>query len=139
MTTASRLRRLLIAGTVLGCLALLGLLGWRVWTDLTYDDVEEKRQGRLIVDRLREGDSREGIYWIPGKGHVTIVVYGETDPDAQRALIKKFGLMKEAREVTMRVTIQFYEREVWIESPKNAKGIWGERRGAEHLIASVEL
>ncbi len=105
---------------------------------MSYDDREEQRQGSLIVREIKARDGSITAYWSPGRGRVAVSVYS-ADEHVQDRVIETVTTLKARGEIDRIITIEFYERENWIEGPKNARGVWGKHRGPERQIRSVEL
>jgi hypothetical protein len=107
--------------------------------NLSYDWGEEERQGVLMCARIRGGGLTPPAHWSPGRGVVTVSVYEVTDPAAQDRIIELVAGMKTRGEVDRRVRLRFYEKEIWIETPKDAKGSWTGYRGPEKLLRESDL
>jgi hypothetical protein len=116
------------------------IIAWMVnaLAALRYDDSEERRQGTVIFNKLKAKKNAK-MYWMPVKGRVTILICEVTASEAQQEIADLVREMKAHGEITCAVHIQFYERENWIEWPKNDRGISGGERGPEKLIRSMEL
>src|SRR4051794_22787358 len=102
------------------------------WSVL-YGYREEKRQGRLVVDEIQARDASINAGWSPGVRRVAISVYALTKEEDQERVVEWVYALKAKGEVDCIVVINFYERENWIETPKNANGVWSSRRGEEKL------
>lgn len=122
----------------IACLVLAAWFVHSLW-DLCYDHSEEKRQGRRIVDEIKTCEAGIVAYWSPGRKAVGISVYGVTDQDRQEQVVEWVRALKATGEVNYLIEVNFYERENWIETPKNERGAWSGWRGAEKLLRSVKL
>jgi hypothetical protein len=129
---------------LVGLLTLLVCIVAAVWMieivrNVLYDDREEKRQGRMIVDEIKTRDGSITAYWTPGRGRVTISVYAVTAEDKQDQVVEWVKALKIKGEIDRVITVNFYERENWIETPQNERGSGGGHRGPEKLIRTVQL
>jgi hypothetical protein len=124
---------LLAGGVVAGCVYV------EVYRSLSYDWSEEERQGVLICARIKDGGSTPPAHWSPGRGVVTVSVYEVTDTAAQDRIIELVAGMKARGEVDRRVRLRFYDKEIWVETPKDAKGFWTGHRGPEKLLRDSDL
>jgi hypothetical protein len=135
-------RKWLVRAVVVILLAGAAVAGYcyvEAYRSLSYDWSEEERQGVLICARIKAGGPTPPAHWSPGRGVVTVSVYEVTDPAAQDRIIELVAGMKARGEVDRRVRLRFYEKEIWIESPKDAKGFWTGHRGPEKLLRESEL
>jgi hypothetical protein len=128
-----------LAVVALAGVAALCLLAVDKYRDLTYDWSQERHQGELICRAIMGGGDNPPAYWTPGRGWVGVDVYEVADPAAQDRIIGLIASAKARGDVGRPIRLRFYEREVWIESPKDARGVWGRHRGSEKLIRSCEL
>lgn len=100
---------------------------------------EDIRQGKNIVDDIKEHDKTINAGWRDGGCSANIRVYAVTDPTQQNAIISWIKQFKSRGEVNRRVKLTFYARENMIYMPGNKPGFWGWRRGPEKIIRSVTL
>jgi len=103
-----------------------------------YDDHEEKRQGRVIVDEIEARDGAVRVYWSPRRGRVVISVYAVTAEEKQNQVVEWIEGLKAKGDFNLTVTVDFYERENWIETP-TGKDAWVGHRGPETRIRTIEL
>jgi hypothetical protein len=127
--------RFLLCFTCILAVALVVALARNVF----YNDREEKRQGWVIVDEIKTRDNSITAYWSPGRGSVTISVYSVTAEDKQDQLLEWINALKAKGDIDRAITVNFYERENWIEKPPNELGVRSGYRGSENLIRTVEL
>jgi hypothetical protein len=90
-----------------------------VWV---FDDREQGNAAVKIIDELRRHDKNLIVYWSPSKFAVIISIYEVTDEARQLKIREWAEEAKAGHRLHYHFRLNFYEKEVWIVSPKNEHG-----------------